>query len=236
MRRHGTETGRRGRTLVPLVAVLALAGCSSSDDAASDASAVVSAAADVTGTADCLSPEVLVALGLSDGASGPVSSSATPHPAASPAGPVPADLVVASVVECTPGGPLVDTAGTWSSVRSRRLEGDTAPLVHALGGPRSAASATAGAGATSCASSASGQGTSGQGASGQGASGQGATEPMDVWLVDALGRAARVQVPTACDGTPQPAVTRALAALQVTDDETYPVVLVEPSPSATAKR
>lgn len=194
-----------GRRVVPgLLAVLLLAGCSA---ATPDASPTI-AVARVVESADCMAPQVLAALDLTPapGTAATVPSSAVPHVDAPEPGRVPNAFVATSALECTPGGTLVDSAGTWSSVRARRLDGDTTALEAALAlGPAS---------------------TSQQDCSPAPAS------RLDLWLVDALGRAVRAWLPDGtCAGGPRAEVVAALDALEVTDTTTYPVGLLEPAPA-----
>ncbi|ROS31472.1 hypothetical protein [Cellulomonas sp. PhB150] len=193
-----------GRRLVPgLLAVLVLAGCSS---AAPDPSPTVPVA-HVVEAADCMAPQVLAALDLTPaaGTAATVPSSAAPHVDAPAPGRVPSTFVATGAVECTPGGTLVDSAGTWSSVRARRLDGDTTALEAAL----ALAPAPTSQGCTPA-----------------------PVSRLDLWLVDALGRAVRASLPEgACGGGPRAEITTALDALEVTDTATYPVGLLEPAPN-----
>jgi hypothetical protein len=197
-----------GRRLVPAVSALCAATLlAASSSGAPDAAPTVPVAR-VAEAADCMAPQVLAALDLTPapGTAATVPSSAVPHVDAPDPGRVPSTFVAVSAVECTPGGTLVDTAGTWSSVRARRLDGDTAALEAALAlGPASASS-------QDCS--------------------PGAAARLDLWLVDALGRAVRAWVPDeTCSGGPRAEVTAALDALEVTDSTTYPVGLLEPAPA-----
>ncbi|MDM7832123.1 hypothetical protein [Cellulomonas edaphi] len=194
------HAGRRRAlpTLLPVLglgAVLATGGCGDQDGAASAAPTARVAAA-----ADCLAPQVLAALHLTPapGTAASVPPSAKAHADVPAQGSVPDGFVATGALECTPGGPLVDSAGTWSSVKARRLDGDTTALLAALG----SRAATADAGSCSA-------------------------EPMDLWLVDALGRAVRVVVPAGrCER-----VRTALDGLNLTDATSYPVALLVASPA-----
>lgn len=198
--------GRRRRAAVAAAVVALLTACSSSDQDEAPAVPV----AEVAPVADCMAPQVLASLGLTPapGTAASVPSSAAPHVDAPGAGRVPASFVATSVLECTPGGTLVDAVGTWSSVRAVRLDGDTTALESAL--------ALDDAAPAQCSS---------------------AQAPIELWLVDALARAVRAWVPDAgCAGVPRDEVVDALVALEVTDTTTYPVGLLEPAstPSPTS--
>ncbi|MBO3101656.1 hypothetical protein [Cellulomonas fengjieae] len=162
-------------------------------------------AAVVVGSADCMSAQVLADLGLV--ADGATPGTGTPHPDAPETGRVPDDFLPVSVVVCAPGGTLHDSSGTWVALTASRLEGDLDPLVAALRRPSAPRGGT-------CSSAA-------------------VTEPS-LWLVDALGRAIRPAWPTDRCGTPDPAVTRALDALEETGREQYPVRLVVPTATTPA--
>jgi len=183
-----------------------LAGCSADDGGADSAGS--SAAAVVAPAADCQSPQVLDALGLTPapGAAATTPSSATPHPDAPAEGTVPRTFVAVSALACTPGGQLTDSAGTWSSVQATSRDGDMTALKSALELPSLESTDAA-----TC-----------------------DDVPLQLWLVDALGRAVRVQVPTdACGVGPRAEVGKALAGLTTTDTATYPVGLLVPSSSPT---
>jgi hypothetical protein len=195
--RRGTRARRRAPLLLGALALgggtlAALAACSS---AAS--SFPTPAPAATVAAADCLAPQVLAALGLGE--------AVTPAPDAPSPGAVPDGFVATSVLECADGGELLDSSGTWTSVRASRLEGDVAGLVEALRLPSSRAKASA-----ACAPD------------------DGTAAPQ-VWLVDPLGTAVRPQLPTDACGRVRPEVRRAVEALERTDDVRYPVALVSPS-------
>jgi len=183
-----------------------LAACSADDGGADSAAAV--AVAVVAPAADCQSPQVLDALGLTPapGTAATTPSSATPHADAPAEGTVPPSFVAVSALACTPGGQLTDSAGTWSSVRATSGDGDMKALKAALDLPSVEPTPSA-----AC-----------------------DDVPLQLWLVDALGRAVRVQVPTdACGVGPRAEVGKALAGLTTTDTATYPVGLLVPSSSPT---
>ncbi|KQR16941.1 hypothetical protein [Cellulomonas sp. Leaf334] len=187
---------------LPAALLLGLGACSAPDEqAAREAPTAV-----VVGAADCLSSQVLSDLGLiAAGASG---GAGTPHADAPEAGRVPDDFLPVSVVVCSPGGTLQDSAGTWVALTASRREGDLDPLVAALRRPSAQRGGTCSSAVVSAPS---------------------------LWLVDALGRAIRPVWPTDRCGSPQPAVSTALDALVETDREQYPVRLVIPA-EPTAQR
>jgi len=167
------------------------------------------AVATVAPTADCQSPQVVAALGLTParGTGATTPSSATPHADAPAEGTVPRTFVAVSALACTPGGHLTDAAGTWSSVQATSGDGDMQALRAALELPSIDATPSA-----TCDG-----------------------KPLQLWLVDALGRAVRVRVPTdACGVGPRTEVDAALADLTTTDSATYPVGLLVPSPSPSS--
>ncbi|WP_019136368.1 hypothetical protein [Cellulomonas massiliensis] len=196
------STRARRRVRAPLAGIVALAllvgaavgGCSSGalPSAAPEPAATVP-------TADCLAPQVLAALGLGQ--------AATPAPDAPSPGAVPDGFVATSVLACADGGELLDSSGTWTSVRASRLEGDVAALVVALRLPSARAKAAA-----SCPAEA-------------------AAAPQ-VWLVDALGTAVRPELPTDGCGRVRAEVRHAVDRLEATDVVSYPVALVTPSAPA----
>lgn len=102
------------------VLALALAGC-----AGADVPDVLPATAAVRATASCLNPEVLAALGLE---LDPSLRTAAPTTAATRGLP-PEGFVADSVLVCDRGETLRDSAGTWWSVTTTRLEGDLGGLV-----------------------------------------------------------------------------------------------------------
>lgn len=198
-RRRDVSLAAALAAVAALAAGGALAACSAPVGAASMPSAVIAT------DADCRAPQVLAALGLADTGAASAEATVTAAPAhadAPAAGAVPDDFTPASVVECTPGGPLRDAQGTWTSVTATRREGDLKALLHALG-PGSAAEATASD--ESC---------------------EPHEDAMQLWLVDMLGQAIRVAAPTTECGVPVPEVAAAVAALDATDVTTYPVQLV----------
>lgn len=147
----------------------------------------------VAPAADCLSPAVLRDLGLMPASTTGAESSETSTPEA---GAVPEDFVPVSVVVCTPDGSLHDASGTWLALTASHREGDLEALVAALAAPSAERGGT-------CSSA--------------------QVDAPALWLVDALGRAMRPTWPTDRCGSPSTRVTRALAALEETDSEKYPV-------------
>jgi hypothetical protein len=187
------------RLVLPAVLLLSLSACGAPEQAQGEPTAVVAA------NADCLSAQVLADLELAS-ADEP-DRSGTPRADAPDAGRVPDDFLPVSVVVCTPGGTLRDSAGTWSALTMSRLEGDLDPLVVALRRPsarRGGTCSTASVGAPA------------------------------LWLVDALGRAIRPVWPTDRCGSPQAAVATALDELEETDSEQYPVRLLQPAAPTAA--
>ncbi|NUU18101.1 hypothetical protein HP550_12665 [Cellulomonas humilata] len=160
----------------------------------------------VAPAADCLSAPVLADLGLV--AAGGAGETGTPHADAPEPGRVPDDFRAASVVVCSPGGTLHDSSGTWVALTASWREGDLAPLVAALRRPSAPRGGT-------CSTA--------------------AVVPPALWLVDALGQAIRPVWPTDRCGSPQPAVSAALDALEETDSEQYPVRLIAPAETPTAR-
>ena len=180
--------------VLPAALLVGLTACSAPADPTQGAPTAV-----VVGAADCLSSQVLAALGLvAAGASG---RTGTPHADAPEAGRVPDDFLPVSVVVCEPGGTLQDSSGTWVALTASRREGDLDPLVAALRRPSAQHGGT-------CSSA--------------------AVAAPSLWLVDALGRAIRPMWPTDRCGFPQEAVSVALDELEETDSEQYPVRLVIP--------
>ncbi|WP_421734701.1 hypothetical protein [Cellulomonas sp.] len=159
----------------------------------------------VAPAADCLSARVLADLGLV--AAGGAAETGTPHADAPEPGRVPDGFQAASVVVCSPGGTLHDSSGTWVALTASWREGDLAPLVAALRRPSAPRGGT-------CSTA--------------------AVLPPALWLVDALGQAIRPVWPTDRCGSPQPAVSAALDALEETDSEQYPVRLISPAGTPTA--
>lgn len=195
---RSTRARRRARTPTAGLAVVAVTAALAACSSGALPSAAPEPAATVP-TADCLAPQVLAALNLGQ--------PATPAPDAPAPGAVPDGFVATSVLACADGGELLDSSGTWTSVRASRLEGDVGALVAALRLPSSRAKATA-----SCAAE--------------------STGVPQVWLVDALGTAVRPQLPTDACGQVRAEVRRAVERLQTTDVVSYPVALVTPSAPA----
>jgi len=119
------------------------------------------------------------------------------------AGAVPDGFVPVSVLVCTPDGSLVDSSGTWLALTASHREGDLDPLVEALRHPSAEREGT-------CAST--------------------QVQAPALWLVDALGRAVRPAWPTDRCGVPRKDVASALAALDETDSEKYPVQVARSTP------
>jgi hypothetical protein len=193
---------RTGALLAVTGLVCLLAACSGGAGASeADAQARASAARTaVASGADCLAPQVLLALGFTPGATG----SGTPHPDAPDPAAVPDGFSPVSAVLCTTGETLTDAAGRWAAVTATRLEGDVVPLVDALAD----AGAVPVAGTTPA------------------ACGTGVPR-TDLWLVDALGSAVRATLPGGGCGPLPPAVADGVDALDAVDVEHYPVELVD---------
>ncbi|MET0433434.1 MAG: hypothetical protein ABW025_04630 [Cellulomonas sp.] len=183
-----------------------LAACAGGDPAAptADAARRSASGASVSSGADCLAPQVLAALGFAG-----AGASSTAHPDVPEAGLVPDGFTAVSAVLCTTGETLTDAAGRWAAVTATRLEGDVRPLSTAL-----TASSTVPAAGTSPAPC-----------------GEGARR-ADLWLVDALGAAVRVALPSGGCGTLPVAVQEGLDVLDAVDVEHYPVELVGPRATA----
>ncbi len=117
---------RRGcgatRAVLAAVVVLPVAACAPAGGP-TGATASASETAEVRAEASCLVPEVLRALALEP----------LPVPTASTApvdrGTPPEGFVADTVLVCGRGEPLRDSAGTWHSVTSTRLEGDLTELL-----------------------------------------------------------------------------------------------------------
>ncbi|QGQ18695.1 hypothetical protein GC089_04825 [Cellulomonas sp. JZ18] len=131
---------RRGRgagTAALVVAVvLPVAACTAAPQSRGDVSAAPAVAA-VHAEASCLLPDVLRALALD-----PASAVAASVPASAAAverGTPPDGFVADTVLVCGRGQPLRDSAGTWHSVTSTRLEGDLTDVLAAVGPVRTAA-------------------------------------------------------------------------------------------------
>lgn len=184
-----------------------VAACSGGAGSEADAQARASAARTaVSSGADCLAPQVLVALGFTPG----TTAGSTPHPDAPDPAAVPDGFSPVSAVLCTTGETLTDAAGRWAAVTATRLEGDVAPLVAAL----TDAAAVPVAGTTS--------------ASGTTSAACGTGVPRsDLWLVDALGSAVRATLPGGGCGVLPRAVADGVDALDAVDVEHYPVELVD---------
>lgn len=188
--------------LLSLAGLLGLLAACSGGAGASEADAQARAAATRTAVrsgADCLAPQVLVALGFTTGTTG----SGTPHPDAPDAAAVPDGFSPVSAVLCSTGETLTDAAGRWAAVTATRLEGDVRPLVAALD---AGAAPTAGSSSATC--------------------GTGVPR-SDLWLVDALGSAVRATLPGGGCGPLPRAVADGVAALDAVDVEHYPVALVD---------
>jgi hypothetical protein len=198
------RAGLAGLLALALAAVLA--ACAGGDPTASTADAARRSAsgASVSSGADCLAPQVLAALGFAGAGAG-----STAHPDVPEAGLVPDGFTAVSAVLCTTGETLTDAAGRWAAVTATRLEGDVRPLITAL-----TASSTVPAAGTSAAPC-----------------GEDARR-SDLWLVDALGAAVRVALPSGGCGTLPVAVSEGLDALDAVDVEHYPVELVGPRATA----
>lgn len=188
--------------LAALALGVGVASCAGGDgsSSATDAAARSSAGAAVSAGADCLAPQVLDALGFAGGG-----ASSTAHPDVPDAGPVPDGFSAVSAVLCSTGETLTDAAGRWAAVTATRLEGDVRPLLTAL--TASSTVPAAGATPTPCAADA---------------------ERADLWLVDALGAAVRVALPSGGCGPLPVSVTEGLEVLDPVDVEHYPVELVGP--------
>lgn len=188
--------------LAAFALAVGLASCAGGDGASSaaDAAERSSAGAAVSAGADCLAPQVLDALGFAGGG-----ASSTAHPDVPDAGPVPEGFSAVSAVLCTTGETLTDAAGRWAAVTATRLEGDVQPLLTAL--TASPTVPAAGTTPTPCAADA---------------------ERADLWLVDALGAAVRVALPSGGCGPLPVSVSEGLEVLDPVDVEHYPVELVGP--------
>lgn len=199
---------RLGRAVLGGLALATLlAACAGGDPASStgDAAQRSAAGASVSSGADCLAPQVLAALGFAG-----AGASSTAHPDVPEAGPVPGGFTAVSAVLCTTGETLTDAAGRWAAVTATRLEGDVRPLVTAL----TASSTVPAAGSTPAPCGAD-------------------ARRADLWLVDALGAAVRVSLPSGGCGTLPVAVSEGLDALDAVDVEHYPVELVGPRATAS---
>ncbi len=207
------RTRRRGLLAAGAVLLLVttLGACSTgAGTAALSASDAAGPALAVATGADCLAPQVLTALGFD-----PADYAGAAHPDAPEATPLPTGFTPASAVLCSTGETLTDAAGRWAAVTATRLEGDVAPLVAALadgatpeGVRRSRAAAAA------CPPD---------------------ERRSDLWLVDALGAAVRVELPGGGCGNLPAAVATGLTALDAVDVEHYPVDLVAPGASASPR-
>ena len=146
--------------------------------------------------ADCLAPQVIADLGLRAD-----DGTGTAHPDVPDAGAVPPEFQPASAVQCLTGERLTDSEGVWAAVTVRRLEGDLGPLLAALSEPTEPTVVD-----QACA----------------------ADPPprWELWLVDALGRAVRVERPVDVCGVPTAAVTSAVDALETVEEEHFPVDLL----------
>lgn len=202
------ESGRAALGgLGALALAVGLAACAGGDGSSSstDAAERASAGAAVSAGADCLAPQVLDALGFAG-----AGASSTAHPDVPDAGPVPDGFSAVSAVLCTTGETLTDAAGRWAAVTATRLEGDVRPLLTAL--TASSTVPAAGTTPTPCAADA---------------------ERADLWLVDALGAAVRVALPSGGCGPLPVSLSEGLDALDAVDVEHYPVELVGPRATGT---
>ena len=163
------------------------------DGADGSSSPVATSTAIVSASADCMAPAVLEDLGVVPASPDGFDTGSTSTPEV---GAVPDGFVPVSVLVCTPDGSLHDASGTWLALTASHREGDLGPLLAALEQPSDEPTATCGS-----------------------------VEPeaLALWLVDALGRAVRPSWPTDGCGSPAEDVTRALASLEETDREQYPV-------------
>lgn len=146
--------------------------------------------------ADCLAPQVIADLGLHAD-----DGTGTAHPDVPDAGAVPPEFQPASAVQCLTGERLTDSDGVWAAVTVRRLEGDLGPLLAALSEPTEPVDAD-----QACAAD--------------------LPPRWELWLVDALGRAVRVERPVDACGVPTAAVTSAVDALDTVEEEHFPVDLL----------
>lgn len=213
---HGRQPRHRRRRAVlagavALLLATGLAACSTGLGAAEAPDAAAAGSALVLAPeADCLAPQVLTALGFD-----PAGYAGTAHPDAPEATPLPGGFTASSALLCSTGETLTDAAGRWAAVTATRLEGDVAPLVAAL-----AAGATpdgvrqARAAAAACPAD---------------------ERRSDLWLLDALGAAVRVELPGGGCGNLPTAVANGITALDAVDVEHYPVDLVAPGASASPR-
>lgn len=163
----------------------------------------VLAEAETAPRADCLAPQVIASLGLSAD-----DASGTAHPDVPEPGAVPETFTPVSAVQCVSGERLTDADGVWAAVTVRQLEGDLAPLLDALDQPSEPVQAD-----QACAAP---------------------TSPAwELWLVDALGRAVRADRPVDSCGSPTEQVTAAVAGLDTTVEEHFPVDLLAARVTAT---
>lgn len=120
--------GRRAARALLVTVVVLPAGACAADAGRSGATAEAAETADVRTAASCLVPDVLDALALEP------APTATPAPAPVERGAPPDDFVADTVLVCGRGEPLRDSAGTWHSVTSTRLEGDLTELLRLVDG------------------------------------------------------------------------------------------------------
>lgn len=196
------------RALAGTAGLALLAACGSPGGSAGGEAEAGAALAVVVPGADCLAPEVLDELGLR---LDPSLAEAASHDTTAEPGAVPDDFEPTGVLTCEVGGRMLDGAGTWTAVTATTREGtaaQTAALVAALAAPPPTVGTPA---AAECAS----------------------RPAFDLWLLDAMDRAVRPNVPRDACGAPAPGVRAALAALAVTGVVDRPVELVGPSPDAS---
>ncbi|WP_156043654.1 hypothetical protein [Cellulomonas sp. URHE0023] len=183
------------RARITLLALPTLMALTACGAGPSDPTPTPTPTAVVAPVADCMAPGVLHDLGLVPASVEDAEISPTSSSSAEP-GSVPDGFVPVSVVVCTADGSLKNASGTWLALTASHREGDLAALVAALQEPSEPRGGT-------CSS--------------------GQAEAPALWLVDALGRALRPTWPTDRCGAPSAEVAEALAELQETDSEKYPV-------------
>lgn len=109
-----------------LVGALAAAGCAAGASAQVNAAEPTTTASGTT-QADCLAPQVLADLGLTD--------DDAPHADVPEPGPLPDGFSPVSAVLCSSGETLTDSQGRWAAVTASYREGDLQPLLDALEAP-----------------------------------------------------------------------------------------------------